>query len=233
MPVRNKKDDGLLLWIILFLGLIAGLFSLVTWPFRAVVRRLPGRREKELQAAVDDIRVDMRASKQLLHALLAGDSKSAAKLDERLDSQERKIAEVTGAQGWPEDLEGDGPGVLVLKLLEKARIVDGVDWRSDPDAVKECLDPLLRRRGITLDWSFVKAIEATGDAEALRNTHFLPRVGDEVEKHGVVLAHVAEGSDAYFFAVCSREEFSRIDGLTCRSFTIRRLSSATGPVKEP
>ena len=109
----------------------------------------------------------------------------------------------------------------------------GIDWRGDDGDLRQSLAPLLKRRGISLDWSFVKRIEATADWEALRNTNFLPVVGDEVEKHGFVLAQVVEGSDEYMFAHLSPDERSQIDGLTCRSFSIRRLSSATGPAILP
>jgi len=233
MPIRNKREDTALVWIILVFGLIAGLFSLLTWPFRAIVRRLPGRREKELQAAIDELQMDIQASRRLLQVLRLDKPKLSVKADKRIEGTERRIKEVVDAKGWPEDLDEHGPGELVVELLTEAGVIDGMDWRSDPDALRPCLNPLLKRRGISLDWSFVKAIEATGDGEALRNTNFLPVVGDQVEKLGFVLAHVEEGSDAYFFAVCSPDEFAKIDGLTCRSFTIRRLSVATGPVKEP
>jgi hypothetical protein len=215
------------------LGLIALLFSALTWPFRAIARRLPGRREKELQTAIDELQADIRASRLLLETLGRGDSKLSAKIDKRTAATEARMKEVVEAKGWPEDLDQHEPGELAVELLAKAGVIDGMDWRSDPDDLRSCLTPLLKRRGISLDWSFVKAIEATNDGEALRNTNFLPIVGDHVEKLGFVLAQVLEGSDAYTFAVCSPDEFTRIDGLTCRSFTIRRLSSATGRAKEP
>ena len=233
VPAQDRKESTILLWIILIGGLIAGLISLLTWPFRAIARRLPGRREKELDAAIDVLQEDIRASRLLLPVLLPGDSKSSAKLEKRIASTEKKIAEVVGEKGWPEDLDEHGPGELAVHLLDKSDMVGGIDWRGTPEDLEQSLTPLLRRRGVSLDWSFVKAIEAAGDFEALRNVHFLPVVGDHVEKLGLVLAQVAEGSDAYVFAVCSPEEFSKIDGLKCRSFTIRRCSSATGPAIEP
>jgi hypothetical protein len=237
MSARNstgtKREGSGFLWVVLFLGLIALLFSVLTWPFRAIARRLPGRRERELQTAIDDLQADIRASRLLLEVLGPLDSKSSAKVDKRIAATEGHIKEIVEAKGWPEDLDEHGPGELAVELLGEAGVIDGMDWRSDPDGLRGCLSPLLKRRGISLDWSFVNAIEATSDGEALRNTNFLPIVGDHVEKLGFVLAQVLEGSDAYTFAVCSPDEFTRIDGLTCRSFTIRRLSSATGPAKEP
>jgi hypothetical protein len=217
----------------LFVGLIALLFSALTWPFRAIARRLPGRREKELQTAIDELQTDIRASRLLLEVLGRGDSKLSAKVEKRIAATEARMKEVVEAKGWPEDLDEHGPGELVVELLAKAGVIDCIDWKSAPDDLRSCLTPLLKRRGISLDWSFVKAIEATNDGKALRNTNFLPIVGDHVEKLGFVLAQVLEGSDSYTFAVCAPDEFTKIDGLTCRSFTIRRLSSATGPAKEP
>ena len=233
MPIQNKRESAVLLWIILIAGLIAGLFSLLTWPFRAVVKRLPGRREKALQEAIDELKNDIQASRLLLQVLRAGDAKSSSRLEKRIEGAERQMNEVVDAKGWPEDLDEHGPGELAFELLDKANVVSGIDWRGDPEELRKSLTPLLKQRGISLDWSFVKAIEAMGDGEALRNTNFLPVVGDQVEKLGFVLAQVAEGSDSYQFAVCTPDEFTKIDGLTCRSFTIRRLSSATGPAKEP
>jgi hypothetical protein len=231
MPIRNKGDTAFL-WIVLFLGALIGLISMLTWPFRAIARRLPGRREKELQAAIDRLQIDIQAALQLLQVLRPDDSRLSSKVNKRIASTDARISEVIDAKGWPEDLDEHGPGELAVELLAKAGVIDGMDWRSDPDSLRQCLDPLLKRRGISMDWSFVQAIEATGDGEALRNTNFLPVVGDHVERHGFVLAQVEEGSDAYTFAVCSPDEFSRIDGLNCGSFKIRRLCSATGPAKE-
>lgn len=229
----TKREGYGFLWLVLFLGLIVMLFSALTWPFRAIARRLPGRREKELQTAIDELQADIRAARLLLEVLGPGDLKLSAKIEKRIAGTEGRMKEVVEANGWPEDLDEHGPGELAVELLAKAGVIDGMDWRSDPDDLRRCLTPLLKRRGISLDWSFVKAIEATSDGEAPRNTNFLPIVGDHVEKLGFVLAQVVEGSDAYTFAVCSPDEFSKIDGLTCSSFTIRRLSSATGPAKEP
>jgi hypothetical protein len=237
MTARNStgSDRGGygFLWVILFAGLIVMLFSALTWPFRAIARRLPGRREKELQTAIDELQADIRASQLLLEVLGRGDSKLSAKLYKRIAATEGRMKQVVEAKGWPEDLDQHGPGELAVELLAEAGVIEGMDWRSAPDDLRMCLTPLLERRGISLDWNFVKAIEATNDGEALRNTNFLPIVGDHVEKLGFVLVQVVEGSDSYTFAVCSPDEFTRVDGLTCSSFTIRRLSSATGPAKEP
>ena len=66
----------------------------------------------------------MRAAQQLLQILLTSDPKSAAKLDKQIEKAEQQIREVTEAKGWPEDLEGDGPGVLAVEMLEKTGAVE-------------------------------------------------------------------------------------------------------------
>lgn len=233
MPNQKRTESHGFLWIILVIGAVAGLFSLLTWPIHALIRRLPGRRERELQAEIDVLRKDIGDARLLFQVLRPDDQKSMARLEKRIASTERQIAEAVDAKGWPEDLDQHGPGELAVELLEKAKVVSGIDWRGAPDELRTCLSSLLKRRALSLDWNFVKALEATGNGEALRNTNLLPVVGDQVEKLGFVLAHVVDGSDNYQFAVCSPDEFAQIDGLTCRSFTIRRLSSATGPAKEP
>jgi hypothetical protein len=230
---KINKTEGAILWVVLGLGALIGLFSLLTWPFRALIRRLPGRREKLLQPAIDELRQDIAAARQLLEALRPGDAKAMAELERRIHKTEQQIATTVERQGWPEDLEGDGPGVTAFGLLEDAGLVQGMDWRSSPEDLQQTLKPLLRRRGITIDWGFVRALEAQGKGEALRNPVFLPVVGDHVEKTGFILAQVIEGSDAYHFLLCTPDEFARIDQLSCRSFTIRRVCSATGPVPEP
>jgi len=228
MRLPDKTIDSILLWIILVGGLIVGLFSLITWPFRAIARRLPGRREKLLQSAIDELRSDVAAARQLLRVLANDNPKSAASLEKAIQKTEHKLAEVESRKGWPEDLEGDGPGVLAIELLVDAGVANGMDWRSSPEDLQECLAIPFKRRGISLDWGFVKEIEAARDWEALRNARFLPVVGDQVQKLGFVLAQIVEGSDAYYFAICTPEQFAQVDGLSCRSFTIRRLSTATG-----
>lgn len=102
----------------------------------------------------------------------------------------------------------------IVGALEKAGRLGSIDWRSEPDELQEALDPLLAQQGVTLDWSFVAALDEAGDWEALKNENFLPRVAAEVAKHGLVMAHINEGTDAYVFAVCTPEEFVKIDGVS-------------------
>jgi hypothetical protein len=230
---RDKIANSTLFWFLIIAGLLMGIVSLLGWPFRTIARRLPGRREKLLQGAIEERRADIEASRQLLSVLAPGNRKAAARLEKSIEKAESEIAGIAREKGWPEDFVGRGPGALLVEILQEIGIVSGIDWRGSEEDLATSLTPLLQRRGVALDWKFVQEILAVGGGEALRNSVLLPVVGDRVAKLGYVLAHVVDGSDSYQFAVCTPEEFLRIDGLTCRSFTIRGISSAAGPVAEP
>lgn len=178
------------------------ILALLWWPFdmlfRWIGRLLPGGREREGPAAEDAAQEDAERAAALV-AALAPDQPDLAAAGENSDDL------------WNATIDA---------LRDVARI-GVIDWRSEPDELREALDPMLARHGAALDWTFLEEPEARGDWKAIRNDNLIPRVGREIAKLGLVLAHIDEGSDAYTMAVCTPAEFARIDGLMIDNGAIR------------
>lgn len=180
---------------------VAVVLALITWPFDALFRligRLLGGREREERAARDIAQNSVDRATQLMAALAP----------DRPD--------LVGA------LEGeDDPWNAAINALQDAARIGVIDWRSEPDEMRAALDPMLQRHGAALDWSFLDALEARGDWNAINNENLAPRVGREIAKLGLVLAHVDDSSDSYVMAICTQLEFAQIEGLTIGDDAVR------------
>lgn len=106
----------------------------------------------------------------------------------------------------------DDPWNDAIDQLVSAARLGVIDWRAEPDELRTALEPMLQRHGVEFDWSFIDELVARGDWEAINNEKLVPRIGRDLSKRGVVLAHIDEGSDAYMMAVCTLAEFAKIDG---------------------
>lgn len=168
--------------------------------FRWIGRLLPGAREREGRAAE--------------HAA-QNDAKKAAALVAALAPDRPDLAQAAAGE------TGDDLWNATIDALRDVARIGVIDWRSEPDELREALDPMLARHGTALDWTFLEELEARGDWKAIRNDNLIPRVGREIAKLGLVLAHIDEGSDAYMMAVCTPAEFAKIDGLRIDNGAIR------------
>ena len=180
---------------------VAVILAVIWLPFELLFgwigRLLPGARGRAARAQ---------------HRVAQDDSQKAALLVEALAPDRPDIAV---------PVDEDDPWNAALDLLQDAARIGVIDWRSEPDELREALDPMLARHGAALDWSFIDQLEARQDWNAIKNENLVPRVGREIAKLGLVLAHIDEGSDAYMMAVCTPAEFARIDGLTIDNGAIR------------
>jgi hypothetical protein len=224
-PRREKKDElGVLAKWALVLGLLLyGLVSLLMWPIRRVARLLPGRRQRLVDETSASSRKAIQSGRQLLRVLSENDPDLGAKFDAKADELERELEQLVAGLGWPEDMKSEHPWSVAIDLLEKAKLVGGIDWKSDPGSLKKEIAPLFRRCAIKFDWSFLKELENAGYGDNLSNENLLPLVARKVAEGGHILAQIADGSDNYLFAVCTPEQFSRIDSLAEGDYAIRQF----------
>jgi hypothetical protein len=222
---QTGRQDGLggLGWLVLVGVLLYGLVSLLTWPFRQALRHLPGRREKLLRARVNEMREAIPSAQQLVKVLAAGAHELEAKMDKKMRNMEKDLDRLIATEGWPEDIASDDPWSMAMDILEGAERVGGIDHNASPDELKKEIAPLLRRCGISLDWTFLRELERTKDWNSLKNENLLPVVASRLAASGYVLAHIDDGSDSYNFAPCTPDEFSRIESLTWGGYAIRRF----------
>lgn len=184
---------------------VAVVLALITWPFEALFRfigrLLPGARQREERVAHSAVESSASHATQLI-AMLAPDR-----------------TDFIGV------VENDAdPWNAAIDSLQDAARIGVIDWRAEPDELRGALDPMLARHGAALDWSFVDELEQRGAWKAIKNENLIPRVGREIAKLGLVLAHIDEGSDAYLMAICTPAEFARIDGLLAGPFRVGRFS---------
>ena len=183
-----RKPGGALMAVIVILALI-------TWPFEALFRfigrLLPGGRQREAREASE---------------VAQSSADHAAQLIAALTPDRRDLAAAAESE--------DDPWNAAIDALQDAARIGVIDWRSEPDELRSALDPMLTRHNAALDWSFLDELEARGDWNAIKNENLIPRVGREIAKLGLVLAHIDEASDAYMMAICAPAEFARIDGLS-------------------
>jgi hypothetical protein len=208
---RGKWWGGPLIALVVILGLIV-------WPFEAlyqfISRRLPGAHKRVAQAELERIRGDAESAVALANGVAPDAPEIAAKIAKYAAANEKELERHIAKGGWAQDFDRNSVWSYALETLQQANRIAAIDWRSEPDELKDALDPLLTRQTVTLDWSFLDALERASDWEALKNENLLPRVASEVAKHGLVLAHINEGSDSYVFAVCTPDQFKAINGLT-------------------
>lgn len=186
MATKPSFGERLLVAVVVILAVI-------TWPFVALARMLgrlaPGWREREARDAQGISENSAQNAAQIIAALAP-------------DRPDMVV-----------DAEDGDPWNAAIDALRGAARIGVIDWRSEPDELREALEPMLARHGATLDWSFVDDLTAREDWGALNNEKLVPRVAREVEKLGLVLAQIDEGSDAYLMAVVTPDAFAKIDGM--------------------
>lgn len=224
-PQPSQPDElGALKWLLLLGVVLYGVFALVAWPFRSAARLIPGRREKLLREACDELRNAIPGATQLVRVLGEGDQDLDAKLDKKIRKLQKQLDLATAEKRWPEDLQTEDPWATAIDILERAKHIGGIDRKSNPEDLRHALAPLFRRRGVVFDWSLLLELERARDWEALKNENLLPHIGRRLLEMGYVLAHIDEGSDNYLFALCTPESFSQIESLSSGGYAVRRFA---------
>jgi hypothetical protein len=225
---KLQKDDELggLKWLLLGAVLFYGLFSLFAWPFRLAVRHLPGRRAKLLAAQINHIRGVIPSAQQLVNVLGTGAHELNAKMDMKMRAIEIELDRLVATQGWPEDISSEDPWSIAMDLLEDAERLGVIDWKTSPKDLKKAIALLLRGRGVSFNWAFLRELERDKEWDSLKNENLLPIVAARLAADGHVLAHIDDGSDGYNFALCTPDEFSRIESLSSGGYAVRRFEKA-------
>jgi hypothetical protein len=221
---KQPDDLGALKWLLLAGVFLYALASLLAWPFRSIAEHWPGRREKFLRVAIDEINNSIPNARQLVRVLGAGVEGIEAKLEKGIGKIEKKIQRLESEKGWAKDLNGDNPWSIAIDILEKAKRIRGIDWRSDTDELKKAMGPLLSRHELTFDWSFLNDLERNGQFETLKNENLLPFISARLSAIGHILVHVDDGSDNYLLALCTPEVFGQIESLSNGAYSVRRFS---------
>jgi hypothetical protein len=113
-----------------------------------------------------------------------------------------------------------------MDLLEGAEKIGAIDWKADPKDLKKKITPLLRGCGVSFDWAFLRVLEREKQWDSLKNENLLPVVAARLAANGHVLAHIDDGSEGYNFALCTPDEFSRIESLSSGGYADRRFEKA-------
>lgn len=215
-PPRGWLIAGLVLW------------GIVLWPFqslwRVLSRRLPGARLRHNTKAVARLERTCRFIEALVQVLGADMPELAAQTARRTSRARRRLQDHVASGRWAEDGQDEDLWTFPLTQLEKAARVGAIDWRGDLDDLKRSLAPLLARQGANLDWSFVAALEKAGNWNALRNENLLPELARRLSEQGHVLVRINDGSDNYVLALCSGDEFARLDGVGDETAYIGKLA---------
>src|SRR6187402_3606579 len=123
--------------LIMFVAAWYGVYRLVTWPIRAVIRHWPGRRKRLLQARVEQLRQAMADVRQLVAVLGAGIPELQTTLGKLLRKYEKEIERTQTEHGWADDLYEENPWAAAIKLLKKAKRVQELDLNGDGAALKK------------------------------------------------------------------------------------------------
>lgn len=206
--------------LLLSAGAWYGVYRLVTWPIRSVVRHWPGRRERLLQARVAQLRRAIADAQQLVAVLGANVPELQTTFVKKLRKIEKEIDLAVSEQGWADDLEKENPWADAIKALDKAKRVQGINSASDAVDLKKVLTSLLGRHDRKLDCSFLEQNDPrkTADLQTL-----LSVAVTQLAAMGYVLAHIDEGSGTYVFALCTPEEFAQIQSLASTGYSVRRF----------
>lgn len=221
----NKGEPGTVLkWALIVGVLLYGILSLLLWPFRRAARLLPGRRQRLLDEAAAHYRKAIPGARQLLQVLGEGNPDLSAKFEAKVGALERELEQLAANKGWPDDMQSEHPWSVAIDLLENAKLIGGIDWRGDLGSLKKEMAPLLRKSAIKFDWSFLKDLESAGNGDKLKNENLIPLVARKMAEQGRILAQVADGSDNYLFAICTPDQFSRIEALADGNYAIRNFA---------
>jgi hypothetical protein len=232
MTNRRRQDQGLsgaLRWFLVFGVVLYGIVATLMWPFRRAMRLIPGRREKMFRAFDVKLRSAIPSAQELVRELAAGDSGLDAKMAKEVDRLQKALDLAARERKWPEDIDVENPWNSAIEILERAKCVGAIDHKANVDELKMALTPLLRKRRLKFDWTFLKGLEESRDWHALKNKNLLPILSDRLAPFGYVLTQVDDGSDNYLFGLCTPESFCRIESLASGDHAIRRFSHATRP----
>ena len=108
---------------------------------------------------------------------------------------------IAALPGYPEDLMNTYLGDIVSGILSFRQHLLRVDWRASPENVRWAVETLLERRelpGIDLDF-----ISSAGRLPA---GQILDLGADRLEQAGLILAQIADGSDAWQLLVVPAED---------------------------
>jgi len=158
---------GLLFVLFMVAALVWALF---TWPFRAMAKRWPGRRERQLRAFFDRYNRSRPSALRLVEIFADGLPDATAKLEASIRRTQGRIERQISQGGELETLNisSDSAWDNAIRVLERLKRIGSIDWRAEPDELKRAMAPLLTQHRIDLDWSFISDLEKSDDWNSLK-----------------------------------------------------------------
>jgi len=158
----------------------------------------------------------------LLASVLSGDSPDVLRLVKlSIDNPHQLLMEVgKDYDFWDSGFDVD-PLLVAQYTLIDHDFVGVIDWRSEPNELPGAAEPLLQRHGIAdFDWSFIDELEESEDVEMGKSENFLNLAAEKVAERDLIMIHLSTGSDTYFFAIVTPEDFEKIAGIKGKEFRI-------------
>ena len=159
---------------------------------------------------------------KLARVLSSGDSELMTEVEASVNDPTKYFQTYAAAREFASH-ENDiiDPLFAAYAALLRHQYIGSIDWKADLDELRETLQPLLQRQGLSdFDWSFVNDLERAENWEALRNENLLNEIGSRLRERGRVFMLLDMGWDSYDLAILSPAEFEKIHSVRGEGFRV-------------
>jgi hypothetical protein len=110
-----------------------------------------------------------------------------------------------------DDVTPELPWIALVDGLGARGHLAEIDWKEDPDEIRDALDELLADDSFDWEWSEEEEVDEAPTEE------FLQRVGDRLHPKGIALAYIDIASDCYPLVLLDRKNVKAAQKLAQQS----------------